>query len=399
MKVGLERLEANPGLVKEWGRCGLVCNQASITANWRSAWQVLHEILGARLTTLFGPQQGFEGTAQDNMIETEHYTHRYTGLPIYSLYSEHREPTEEMLANLDTIVIDLQITGCRIYTFKSTIAACLRAAVKFSKHVVVLDRPNPVGGEVIEGRLLDDDVHSFVGEFPIPMRHAMTSAEAALFFNKNIKAELSIVELKDWSPSSCWHDLKRPWVLTTPNLPTADSVVVFPGMVLFEGVNFSEGRGTTLPFQLLGAPYIKDSQSYINRTVELLGGKPNGLHLREASFEPVAQKWAGKVCRGLQIHVLDPYQVRSFSLAIAMIRAAMDLGGQEFGWKPPPYEYDFETLPIKLIFGSSRTAEKFADSAFDVRDEFWSHGIKGYRDVVQSSLLYQRTMVNGHLDL
>ena len=399
MKVGLERLAANPSLAAAWGRCGLLCNQASITADWRPAWQVLQDILGRRLTTLFGPQQGFEGTAQDNMIETEHYTHRYTDLPIYSLYSEHREPTEEMFANLDTIIIDLQITGCRIYTFKSTIAACLRAAVKFKKQVVVLDRPNPVGGEIIEGRVLDADVHSFVGEFPIPMRHGMTAAEAALFFNKSIKAELTIIELEGWSPSCYWCDLQRPWVLTTPNLPTADSVMVFPGMVLFEGVNLSEGRGTTLPFQLLGAPYLKDGRSYIKRTVELLGGKPSGLHLRDASFEPVAQKWAGTVCHGLQIHVTESSQVRSFPLAVAMIRAAIELGGDGFGWKPPPYEYDFETLPIKLILGSSATADKFTDRGFDVRDDFWSQGINDYMDRVRPSMMYQRTMTNGHLDL
>lgn len=202
MLTGLEVLLAKPQTGQAWGRCGLVCNQASVTMDFKPAWTTLRESLGNRLVALFGPQHGFYGTAQDNMIETAHEQRGEFNLPVYSLYSETREPTAEMLEGLDTIIIDLQITGCRIYTWKATIAACMRAAAKHGKRVVVLDRPNPVGGEVLEGRVLELDATSFVGEFPVPMRHGMTAGEAARFFNKSIHAELEVVKLEGWNPGS-----------------------------------------------------------------------------------------------------------------------------------------------------------------------------------------------------
>jgi uncharacterized protein YbbC (DUF1343 family) len=388
--VGLEKLIKEPSLTKSWGRCGLVANQASVTKDFGVAWDVLQSMLGPRLTALFGPQHGFYGTKQDNMIETDHDIHRPTGLPLYSLYSETRAPSKKMLESVDTIVIDLQIVGCRIYTWKATIAGCLRAAKNYNKKVVILDRPNPVGGEVLEGRVLDRDCLSFVGEYPIPMRHGLTSGEAARFFNSFIGADLDVVELTGWNPSHYWQDLNRHWVLTSPNLPTIDAVYVYPGTVIFEGVNFSEGRGTGLPFQFFGAPYIPDSKSYKQKILGHLGGSSPGVYLREAQFEPTSQKHQGKTCVGLQIHVLDPAKVRSLDLAIAIVRASIELGGESFAWKSPPYEYNHETLPMKLIYGSQKVADKFIDEKFSLDDEFWHEGIKDYIKAVQPSLLYKR---------
>ena len=394
LQVGLERFQAEPRLGDGWGRCGLLCNQASVTRAYKPAWDVLQECLGARLVTLFGPQHGFAGTAQDNMIETAHARHLGTGLPVHSLYSETREPTAAMLAGLDTLVIDLQIVGCRIYTWKSTIAGCLRAAKASGKKIVVLDRPNPLGGEVLEGRVLDADAHSFVGQFPMPMRHGLTAGEAARFFNATIGADLEVVPLAGWHPKAYWKDLGRPWVLTSPNLPTPEPVYVYPGTVMLEGTNISEGRGTGLPFQLIGAPYVKTGRHVIDRTRELLQGDAPGVFMREAAFEPTSQKWKGEVCNGIQLHVTAPEQVRSYRLTLALIKAFMDVSEGKFQWKQPPYEYDYETLPIKLIVGSRKVEEHLSPKTFEAGDAFWRAGISDYVRRVEPFLLYPRKMVD-----
>ena len=186
MRIGLEILAENPAMAKSWGNCLLLCNQASVTSNFEPSWKVVKESIGEKLVGFFGPQHGFHSTVQDNMIETTDSFGPY-GLPVYSLYSETREPSEDMLRGADTILIDIQIVGCRVYTFKYTIAACLRAAKKYGKKVVILDRPNPMGGKLVEGRVLELAAKSFVGEFEIPMRHGLTPAEAGLLFNKNIR--------------------------------------------------------------------------------------------------------------------------------------------------------------------------------------------------------------------
>lgn len=293
-----------------------------------------------------------------------------------------------MFSHLDTLIIDLQIVGCRIYTWKSTIAECLRSAKEFGKRVVILDRPNPLGGEILEGRVLDDDSHSFVGQFKMPMRHGLTPGEAGIFFNESIGADLEVIPMVGWDPSSYWSDLQRPWVLTSPNLPTTDAVYVYPGTVLLEGTNLSEGRGTSLPFQLIGAPYIPSGQKLIS----LIQSYPNvdqGVVLREAAFEPTSQKWQGHVCNGLQIHVENPKAVRSFKLTLALIKSCIDLS-HEFDWRQPPYEYDFKTLPIKLIVGSQKITDFINSKYFNLSDKFWEEGIEDYIRAVKKHLIYPR---------
>lgn len=391
VSVGLERLAEKD--TRTWGRVGLLCNQASVTRDFKPAWRVIQELLGERLVSLFGPQHGFAGTAQDNMIETGHGRHLASGLKTFSLYSETREPTAEMLKDLDTLVIDLQIVGCRIYTWKSTIGGCLRAAKRHGKKIVVLDRPNPLGGEWLEGRVLDADAHSFVGQFAMPMRHGLTAAEAALYFNASIGADLGVVRLEGWDPACYWRHLDRPWVLTSPNLPTPDPVYVYPGTVMLEGTNISEGRGTGLPFQLIGAPYVTQGEAVVKRVQDLIG-EPPGVHLRVAAFEPTSQKWKGEVCNGIQLHVVEPEAIRSFELTLAIIKAFVDLGEgpSGFAWKDPPYEYDYETLPIKLIVGSRKVETFLSKSRFDAKDPFWSEGIPQYAATVAPYLLYPRKM-------
>ncbi len=387
MKVGLEVLRDAPHLHQDWGRIGLLCNQASVTRDFTPAWDILWNINPSVLKCFFGPQHGFHSTVQDNMIETMHGKGPYH-LPMYSLYSETREPTEQMLADIDTIVIDLQIVGCRVYTYKYTMAACLRAAKRFGKKVVVLDRPNPLGGVVVEGRSLDLEAKSFVGEFAIPLRHGLTAGEAAKLFNQSIGATLAIIEMQHWDPTKLWVQHPYHWVLTSPNLPSPEAVFVYPATVVFEGTNISEGRGTTLPFQFVGAPFL-DSKKLKTRVEELYQDK-RGVYLREVEFQPTSQKWAGKVCYGIQIHVLDPSQIQTFALGLALLKSCIDVGGASFSWKQPPYEYNDQELPINLILGDL-TAEKHCRSyAGDCSSGYWYEGIEAYMERARQILIYPR---------
>ncbi len=390
MIIGLERLHADPSLAVSWGRCGLLCNQASVTADFIPAWQVLAR--SATLTCLFSPQHGLEATVQDNMMETPHGQHVPTAVPIYSLYHQQRVPSAAMAAQLDTFVVDLQLTGTRIYTFKYTMAAVLRAAARYGKRVVVLDRPNPLGGVRLEGRVLHPAVKSFVGEYEIPMRHGLTTGEAARFFNVTIGAELAVVTLHDWQPEYLWQQLARPWVLTSPNMPTAETVSAFAGLVLLEGTNVSEGRGTCLPFQLLGAPWFNDGERLVRRMHDLYPAM-GGVYLRATQFMPTNQKWRGQVCHGLQVHIIDPAQARIFRVGIAALRACLELGGENFHWQQPPYEYEYEKLPIRLLLGDASADRMFAAASFEVEADYWHSGQESYRSAVAPHLLYERRML------
>jgi uncharacterized protein YbbC (DUF1343 family) len=389
VKLGIEVLAAAPKAAQAWGRCALLCNQASVTQNFKSSWDLLRDLLGSRLVAFFGPQHGFHATVQDNMIETGHHNAGPFGLPVYSLYSETREPRPEMLDGVDTIIIDLQIVGCRVYTFKYTIAGCLRIAKKLGKRVVVLDRPNPLAGEAMEGRVLDLKAKSFVGEYAIPLRHGLSVAESARCFNAEIGAELEIIPMDAWNPKAYWGEYYKHWILTSPNLPTVDPVYVYPATVMLEGTNLSEGRGTGLPFQFVGAPYIKDGAQYAARVNDYY--RSVGVYLRPAEFQPTSQKWAGDVCRGFQIHVVDPHQIHTFPLGLAIMKAAMDLAPQGFAWKGPGYEYDFTNLPINLILGHLK-AHEHIEKNFSVKDPFWSEGLTECQKKAEGFLLYPRSL-------
>ena len=389
MKLGIERLALTPQIAKGWGRCAFLGNQASVTPEFAPSWVLLHELLGDRLVAFFGPQHGFHATVQDNMIETAHNSGPF-GLPVYSLYSETREPSDAMLKNVDTIVVDLQLTGCRVYTFKYTIAACLRAAKRLGKHVVILDRPNPLGGTQIEGRALDLAARSFVGEFEIPMRHGLTTAEASLLFNRSIKASIEIVKMEAWTGKEYWSDLYKHWVLTSPNLPTIDSVYLYPATVMLEGTNISEGRGTGLPFQFVGAPYIKNAEAYANRIQHYI--QSDAVYLRPAEFQPTSQKYTGETCRGVHIHVIDAKRIETYLLGLAVIRAAMDLGGNAFQWKQPGYEYNHKDLPIDLILGDL-SAHKRLEAGLDEEDPYWTAGLTEYTQQLKEILIYPRTLL------
>jgi uncharacterized protein YbbC (DUF1343 family) len=331
-------------------RVGLVSNPASIDAGFRHSADRLYEDPEVALTALFGPQHGFRSDLQDNMIETPHASDGRRRVPVFSLYSETREPTPDMLREVDVLVIDLQDVGTRVYTYIYTMANCMRAAARQAVPVIVCDRPNPVGGDQIEGSLLREEWTSFVGQFPIPLRHGLTIGEIARLFNEafGIQADLDVVPLQGWRRSMYFDETGLPWVMPSPNVPTLDSAIVYPGAVLFEGTMVSEGRGTTRPFELIGAPWL-DSDAVAGG---MNGRGLPGVHFRPVVFEPTFQKHARQTCGGCQIHVLDRRRFEPVRTAVELIDECRRQAPQSFRWREPPYEYEHDKQPIDILAGS-----------------------------------------------
>ncbi len=362
--LGSERLLATGAL--NGARVGVVANPASVDHAFRHIADRVAEQPGVTLAALFGPQHGFHADVQDNMIETGHARHPRLGVPVHSLYSDTREPTAEMLAGLDLLVIDLQDVGTRVYTYAWTMANCLRAARRTGLRVVVCDRPNPIGGEAVEGPVLDPAYASFVGQLAIPLRHGLTIGELARLFNGHfgIGADLEVVPLGGWSRAMHHDEAAAPWVIPSPNLPTLDSALVYPGMVLLEGTMLSEGRGTTRPFELAGAPGIDPDR--LAGGLNALGLP--GVHFRPATFEPTFQKHARRSCGGCQIHVTDRRAFRPVLTGVALLQACRRAAPERFAWREPPYEYEHQRMPIDILAGSDalRRALDADRSAVDI---------------------------------
>ena len=285
------------------------------------------------------------------MIESEDIVDPVLKVPAFSLYGKTRCPDQDMYDLIDTLIIDLQDVGTRVYTFTSTLSYCMEAARRYGKRILVLDRPNPLGGSKIEGNCLTDPCRSFVGRYPIPMRHGMTIAEFAGMINDhfNIGCDLHISPMKGWKRHMLFVDTGLPWIAPSPNLPTPASAMVYPGQVIWEGTNVSEGRGTTQPFECFGAPYIKPQKLLSHMGIRDLPG----IILRETAFEPTSNKWHGSLCRGLHIHVLNSESYKPYETALFLLHAVITNHKKSFQWKNPPYEYEFERLPMDLIVGDS----------------------------------------------
>jgi uncharacterized protein YbbC (DUF1343 family) len=352
VSLGIDRLLESERELIAGRRVGLVCNPASIDASFTHSATRMAENEGWTLAALFGPQHGFRSNLQDNMIETPHDHDARRRVPVYSLYSETREPTEAMLRELDVLVIDLQDVGTRVYTYIYTMANCMRAAARHGVRVVVCDRPNPIGGEAVEGSLLQQQWTSFVGQFPIPLRHGMTIGELARMFNDHfgIGCALDVVTLDGWRREMYFDDTKLPWIIPSPNLPTLDSAIVYPGTVLFEGTQISEGRGTTRTFELIGAPWIDGDQLADAMNARRLPG----VHFRPVFFEPTFHKHARQTCGGCQIHVLDRQAFKPVRTAVELLAEFWLEDSKRFAWKEPPYEYEHHKQPIDVLFGSDR---------------------------------------------
>jgi len=386
--LGVERLLAERRASIDGARVGLVCNPASVDHSLRHVADLFKKQSGYKLTTLFGPQHGIRGDVQDNMIESPHAFDQATGLPIYSLYSETREPTESMLKDVDVLVFDMQDVGCRIYTFVYTMANCMRAAKKYGKKMVVCDRPNPIGGVQVAGTVLEAGFESFVGQFPIATRHGMTVGELALMFNEqgSIGCDLEVIEMDGWNRQDCFDDTDIPWVMPSPNMPTLDTATVFPGTVHLEGTQMSEGRGTTRPFEIVGAPYIDpDKFSKTLNRHEL-----QGVRFRPIYFLPTFQKHAGQVCGGVQLHVLERDVFEPVIAGVAIVKTAFELYGEQFKWKEPPYEYVYDKNPFDVIAGTDalRRAVERGDSLADI-EQSWRGRLAEFSQLRDRYLLYR----------
>lgn len=387
IKLGLELfLEREaPGLAG--ARVGLICNPSTVDHRYRHAADLFSGRKGIELTALFGPQHGIRGETQDNMIEWEGFQDQRTGVMAWSLYGESRQPTPEMLAEVDLLVFDVQDVGTRVYTFIYTMALAMMAARRDGKRMVVLDRPNPINGVGIEGDLLLPGTESFVGMFPIPMRHGMTVGELALMFNREfgIGCDLRVVAMEGYRRDLWFDETDAPWVMPSPNMPTLETAVVYPGTVYVEGCRFSEGRGTTRPFEINGAPYV-DSHKLAER---LNGHDLPGVLFRPHSFIPTFQKHSGQLCHGVQLHVTDRDRFRPVITGIALIKAIRDLYPDGFEWQEPPYEYVYDRLPFDVIAGGSRLREQIERGA-DLRSiaESWQNDEERFRQQRQPYLLY-----------
>lgn len=386
-KTGLEvLLERHLDLLRD-RRVGLIAHPASVDSRLEHIADLFGRHPEIRLTTLLGPQHGARGETQDNMIEWEDYRDPVTGLPVYSLYGKVRKPTAPMLAEVDTLVFDLQDVGARYYTFIYTMALAMQACAEQDKDFVVLDRPNPINGVDLEGPVLDPEFASFVGLYPLAIRHGMTVGELAQYFNQRfqIGCRLTVIPMEGWKRTLYFEETGLPWIFPSPNIPTVDTAVVYPGMCLLEGTNVSEGRGTTRPFELSGAPWIRPAE-LVGRLRAL--GLP-GVAFRPVHFIPTFHKWSGEMVGGVQIHVTDRRTFRPFRTGLALLLLYRQLGKDRFQWKAPPYEYETEKLPIDILFGTDRLRRRIEQGAeLEELEASWQEDLQEFARTRAPYLLY-----------
>jgi uncharacterized protein YbbC (DUF1343 family) len=385
--TGLDAFLGRPPRSLGKARLGLLCNQASVDARYRHARDLVASRAGRRLAALFSPQHGLFGEKQDNMVESAHGSDPTLGIPVYSLYADVRRPTASMLADIDALLIDLQDVGCRVYTFITTLRYCLEESARLGKKVVVLDRPNPVGGAV-EGNLLAPSLFSFVGAHRLPMRHGLTIGELARLFvaEGGIDADLEVVPLRGWRRRMLFADTGLPWVPPSPNMPTPDTALVYPGQVLLEGTLLSEGRGTTRPFELCGAPWVEPAPL----CAALRRRRLPGAILREAWFQPTFQKWAGRICGGVQIHVTDPHAFRPYHTTLTLLSEIRRLWPDRDLWRPPPYEYETVRLPFDLLAGDPLIREGLeAERSVAAMERLWSRELAAFANRAERFRLYR----------
>mgnify|MGYP000013442573 CR=1 FL=1 len=385
--LGIEVLLGERAQALNGARVGLICHPASVDHSFRHSADLLSQNQNIILTALFGPQHGIRGETQDNMIEWEGFRDPRTNVMAYSLYGQVRKPTPQMLHEVDVIVFDVQDVGTRVYTFIYTMALAMQAARELGKRFIVCDRPNPIGGQGVEGNILEVGQESFVGMYPIPMRHGMTVGELARMFNEEfgIGCDLEVIPMQGYKREYWFDDTDARWVIPSPNMPTLDAATVYPGMVFVEGVKFSEGRGTTRPFEITGAPYAD-----ANQLAEQLNGLAlPGVHFRPHSFKPTFQKHVAQLCHGVQLHVTDRETFKPVISGIALIKTMHDLYSDGFKWQMPPYEYVYDRMPFDVIAGTTTLREQIESGASlaDIAAS-WQAGEKDFAERRRPYLLY-----------
>ena len=385
VRTGLEELLARPSRLRG-SRVGLIANPTAVTPDLTHAVLHLKALKSTKLAALFGPEHGVFANAQD-LEEVGDQKDAKTGLRVWSLYGETRVPTAKMLKGLDTLVFDVQDVGSRYYTFIYTMLHAMQACAEHGVRLIVLDRPNPINGMGVQGNVLDPRFLSFVGMHPLAVRHGMTVGELALMFadELGLSLDLEVVPMKGYRRAMDFEDTGLPWVLPSPNMPTVDTAVIYPGGCLIEGTNLSEGRGTTRPFHLVGAPWL-DPWKLAD---DLNRAELSGLGFRPCYFTPTFQKHAGVVCGGVEVHITDRRQVDAFYAYLVLIEKARAQDKKKFAWRKPPYEYEFVKPPIDILCGTSdvREAIEAGRPVKKMKDQFDSEA-RAFEVIRKPYLLY-----------
>ena len=388
VKTGLDLFKKNWPKDLRGSNAGLLVHPASVNKKMEHAVALFLKSGKIKLKAIFGPQHGFRGETQDNMVEWKGFRDKGTGIPVYSLYGHTRKPEAEMLKNINVLAIDLQDIGSRYYTFIWTMELCIQACLEMNKPVVILDRPNPIGGKIIEGPVLDTAYASFVGQRPMPIRHGMTAGEIANYLKNEFypSLDLHVIKMQGWKRKMWFDETALPWVMPSPNMPALDTAIVYPGMCLLEGTNLSEGRGTTRPFEIFGAPFIEPDR-LVKKLKEF---KLAGVIFRTMYFQPTFQKHEGKLCGGAQIHVTDRDRFKPFKTGVAILKAVHDIYPKQFKWKQPPYEYETVKMPIDILAGTDRIRIEIEKGTNpDTMEDRWKEELKAFQKTRKKYLLYK----------
>jgi uncharacterized protein YbbC (DUF1343 family) len=357
--TGLDILASEKASEYKGRKLGLLANQASVDRNYRHALSLLDAALPGGVVACLSPQHGFYGEKQDNMVESPH-SFTSDGRPVYSLYGATRQPTTLMIEDLSALLVDLVDVGTRVYTFAQTLSLTMETCAKAGVEVVVLDRPNPIGGLQTEGCLLTPECASFVGLHPVPMRHGLTLGELAMLFAERLPSPplLTVIACRGWSREMYHPETGLPWVLPSPNMPSAATAWLYPGQVIFEATNLTEGRGTTKPFHLVGAPFIDPAalSAYLDKLAL------PGVIFRPCWFEPSFNKWSGFICGGAELHPVDKSFLPLLT-SMSILEATLRLYPDRFRLKEPPNEYEYERRPIDLIFGRTDVYDRLLEGA------------------------------------
>jgi len=371
VRLGVDVFLEDPEGFLGGARFGLVTNPSGVTGSLEPTLEAL-QAMHTHLRAVFGPEHGAAGAAQD-AVEVPHATDLHTGLPVYSLYGETRKPTAEMLDGLEALVFDIQDVGSRYYTYVSTMALCMEACEEHGLEMLVLDRPNPLNGVAVEGGLLEPGYTSFVGWAPTPIRHGLTVGELSLLLNEGVGCRLRVAEMEGWVREMWFDETCLQWVAPSPNMPTLETATVYPGTCLVEGVNLSEGRGTTKPFEVVGAPWLDGRK--LARHLNKQGLE--GVVLRPCCFTPVFSKYAGQLCQGVQLHVVDRASFKPVETGLRLLAEALAMHPEEFRFLEPSYD---SRPHFDLLVGNSWVRQALLDGV-EVGEivEGWRDGLEAFK--------------------
>ena len=390
VKSGLERHVTEERSRLKGRRLGICCNPTAVDASFAHMVDLLCAVPEAEVVALFGPEHGIRGDAQDMISVDDVSRDPKTGLPVYSLYGHEEaslKPTPAMLEGIDLLLFDIQDIGSRYYTYIYTMSYLMEAAGEAGIEVWVLDRPNPINGVDVEGTLVQDDYRSFVGKYSLPNRHGMTAGELALMFRDHfgVSCKLEVIQMSGWKRSMWMDETGLPWVMPSPNMPTLDTAIVYPGGCLFEGTNLSEARGTTRPFELVGAPYLDPDRF----AAQLNGHGLAGVHFRPVYFSPTFHKWGREVCGGIQYHITEREKFRPFLAGVAVVQAALQQAPDGFSWREEAYEFVADRLAMDLLFGNITLREAMeAGASLTELEAGWQDEQQSFLRLREPFLLY-----------